>query len=229
MVREQTEEFGRYAPSPMVNWLYGVMNRIYKQGYIGRRAFGRLYWLERLFIGGHRTVVDVQRFGLHWRLHRFGNVSDSRLLRRPDSFETEEIAFILDMAVGNFTFIDVGANCGYWSLRIASRLAGKGSVIAIEPQPAMFERLQFNARVNALRLDHILGCTVGSHSGTAMLTRIAHQSLLMGMDSVIYVNESNHLHTQKSPPPWRHTVQHDNWSLKALLDAGLWPNSTAAA
>ena len=169
MVREQTEEFGRYAPSPMVNWLYGVMNRIYKQGYIGRRAFGRLYWLERLFIGGHRTVVDVQRFGLDWRLYRFGNVSDSRLLRRPDSFETEEIAFILDMAVGNFTFIDVGANCGYWSLRIASRLAGKGSVIAIEPQPAMFERLQFNARVNALRLDHILGCTVGSHSGTAML------------------------------------------------------------
>ncbi len=65
--------------------------------------------------------------------------------------------------------------------------------------------------------------------GQRALARIAHQSLLMGMDSVIYVNESNHLHTQKSPPPWRHTVQHDNWSLKALLDAGLWPNSTAAA
>ncbi|MDE0045574.1 MAG: FkbM family methyltransferase [bacterium] len=166
---DQTDEFGRYAPSPVVDWLYGVMNRIYKQGYVGRRAFGRLYWLERLFAARQRTVVDVQRFGLHWRLHRFGNVSESRLLRRPDSFEAEEIAFILDLAVGNFIFIDVGANCGYWSLRIAKKLAGKGSVIAIEPQPVMLERLQFNARINALHLNHILGCTVGIQSGTAML------------------------------------------------------------
>ena len=153
----------------MVEWLYGVMNCIYRQGYIGRRVFGRLYWLEKLFADRQCTVVDVQRFGLCWRLHRFGNVSDSRLLRRPDSFETEEIAFILDMAAGNFIFIDVGANCGYWSLRIAERLAGKGSVIAIEPQPVMLERLQYNARVNALRLNHILGCIVSSQSGAAML------------------------------------------------------------
>ena len=163
------DEFGRYTPSPIVGCLYGVMNRIYRRGYIGRRAFGRLYWLERLFAGRQHAVVDVQRFGLQWRLHRFGNVSDSRLLRRPDSFETEEISFILDRAVGNFVFIDVGANCGYWSLRIADKLAGQGSVIAIEPQPVMLERLRYNARVNALHLNHILGCVVGSQSGAAML------------------------------------------------------------
>ncbi len=145
------------------------MNHIYKLGYIGRRAFGRLYWLERLFGDRQCSVMDVQRFGLYWRLYRFGNVSESRLLRRPDSFETEEIAFILDMAVGNFNFIDVGANCGYWSLRVADRLAGEGSVIAIEPQPAMLERLQYNAKVNALRLNHVLDCVVGSQSGAAML------------------------------------------------------------
>lgn len=164
-----TDEFGRYSPSPIVDWLYGVMNHIYKRGYVGRRVFGRLYWLEKLFADRRCSVVDVQRFGLFWRLHRFGNVSESRLLRRPDSFEAEEIAFILDMAVGDFIFIDVGANCGYWSLRIADRLAGSGSVIAIEPQPKMLERLQYNARVNALHLSHILGCVVGSQSGTATL------------------------------------------------------------
>lgn len=169
MVKKETEEFGRYSPSPIADCLYGIMNRIYKRGYIGRRIFGRLYWLEKLFANRQCVVADVQRFGLHWRLHRFGNVSESRLLRRPDSFETDEISFILDMAVGNFIFIDVGANCGYWSLRIAERLAGSGSVIAIEPQPVMLERLQYNARVNALRLNHILGCVAGSQSGTATL------------------------------------------------------------
>ena len=168
-MKDKIEEFGRYTPSPIVDCLYGVMNSIYRRGYIGRRAFGRLFWLERLFAGRQYAVVDVQRFGLQWRLHRFGNVSDSRLLRRPDSFEAEEIAFILDRAVGNFVFIDVGANCGYWSLRIADKLAGQGSVIAIEPQPVMLERLRYNARVNALHLNHILGCVVGSQSGAAML------------------------------------------------------------
>ncbi len=146
-----------------------VMNRIYKRGYIGRRVFGRLYWLERSFTRGRGAVLDVERFGLYWRLHRFDNVSESRLLRRPDSFEADEIAFILDMAVGNFIFIDVGANCGYWSLRIAKKLAGKGSVIAIEPQPVMLERLQYNADINAICLSHIFDCVVGSRSGAAML------------------------------------------------------------
>ena len=150
------------------------MNQIYKRGYIGRRVFGRLYWLERLFASRKCAVVDARRFGLYWRLHRFGNVSESRLLRRPDSFETEEISFILDMATGNFIFIDVGANCGYWSLRIADKLAGNGTVIAVEPQPVMLERLRYNASVNALRLNHILGCVVGGRSGSARLALDEH-------------------------------------------------------
>ena len=42
-------------------------------------------------------------------------------------------------------------------------------MIAIEPQPLMLERLQYNARVNSIRLDHVLECVVGCQSGTAML------------------------------------------------------------
>ena len=173
-MKPSTEEFGRYTPSPIVDCFYGLLNRTYRHGYIGRRVFGRLYWLESLFAGRQSAVMDVQRFGLHWRLQRFGNVSESRLLRRPDSFEADEVAFILDMAVGNFVFIDVGANCGYWSLRIAKKLAGNGSVIAIEPQPVMVERLQYNASINAIRLSHVFDCVVGSQSGTAMLKLDEH-------------------------------------------------------
>ena len=67
------------------------------------------------------------------------------------------------------------------------------------------------------------------HSHVEDLARIAHQSLFIGMNSVIYVNDSLHLYTQKSPSPWRHIAQHDSWSLKASLGVGLWPVSTAAA
>ncbi len=173
-MKSPAEDFGRYAPSPIVDWFYGVMNHIYKLGYLGRRVFGRLNWLERSFTCRRGPALDVERFGIRWRLHRFGNVSESRLLRRPDSFEAEEVAFILDMAAGNFVFIDVGANCGYWSLRIAKKLAGNGSVIAIEPQPVMLERLRYNASINAISLSRIFDCVVGSQSGTAVLKLDEH-------------------------------------------------------
>ena len=184
------------------------MNRIYTGGYVGRRMFGRLYWLERLFTGRGCAVADVQRFGLHWRLHRFGNISESRLLRRPDSFETEEIAFILDMAVENFIFIDVGANCGYWSLRIADRLRGEGSVIAIEPQPLMLERLRYNASVNALRLNHTLGCVVGNKSGTARLKLDEHN---LGRSRV---SDSGSLHVEM-----RTLLEIVQWAALSHIDA----------
>ena len=154
---------------PIADWLYGLMNEVYKWGYIGRRVFGRLCWLEKLLTGRQCGILDVERFGLRWRVHRFGNVSESRLLRRPDSFEAEEIAFILNMTVEDFVFIDVGANCGFWSLRIADRLGGVGAVIAIEPQPVMLKRLRYNAEVNAIHLYRVFDCVVGSQSGTALL------------------------------------------------------------
>ena len=117
-------------PSPLVEWMYGAMNHTYKCGYLGRRAFGRLLWIERQLLKRQNDYFDVDRFGLRWRAHRFGNVSESRILRRPDSFEKEEIDFILEMAVDDFVFVDVGANCGFWCLRVADKLAGSGTVVA---------------------------------------------------------------------------------------------------
>ncbi len=145
--------------------MYCAMSRIYGCGYVGRRVFGRLQWFERKFLAGQSDVVDVARFGLRWRLNRFGNVSESRLLRRPDSFEVEEIEFVLEMAFDDFVFIDVGANCGYWSLMVAKQLSGSGAVIAIEPQPIMMERLRYNAEINGIKLAGIHECVVGEGVG----------------------------------------------------------------
>jgi len=51
------------------------------------------------------------------------------------------------------TFVDVGANVGYFSL-VASRLVGReGRVIAFEPDPVAFSLLEKNVRLN--RLDNV--------------------------------------------------------------------------
>ena len=149
--------------------MYSVMNSIYKCGYLGRRIFGRMRWLERVCCKHQRGVVDVERFGLRWRLQRFGNVSESRLLRRPDSFEREELDFVLGMTTGDFVFIDIGANCGYWCLRVADKAGEGGTVIAVEPQPELLERLQYNAKINQIETIGMLKCAVGERAGRTML------------------------------------------------------------
>jgi FkbM family methyltransferase len=67
------------------------------------------------------------------------------------------------------TFIDVGANLGYYSL-LASRKVGKnGHVIAIEASPKTFEELKDN--LNRNRVDNIraLNVAVSGHAGTVPL------------------------------------------------------------
>ena len=149
------------------------MNEIYKAGWPGRFIFGRLRWLERMCSSRTREIVDVERFGLYWRLYRRGNVSDSRLLLRPEAFEATEIQSIIDLVNPGFAFVDVGANCGFYSLRISRALVGTstgtGRVIAIEPHPGIRQRLAFNAEINPAFPIRILGCAVGDRTGTVRL------------------------------------------------------------
>ena len=162
---DDTSPFGRYRPGPVRQQFHAAMNEIYKAGWAGQRVFGRLRWLERLCSTRTRDMVDVERFGLRWRLYRRGNVADARLLLRPDAFEPAEIGSIVSLASRpGFIFVDVGANCGFYSLRIAQAAGGAGRVIGIEPHPAMRRRLAFNASINPAFPVRILGCAVGDRA-----------------------------------------------------------------
>ena len=46
------------------------------------------------------------------------------------------------------TCVDVGANIGYFTLLAASRVGATGSVVALEPSPAVFRRLRANLALN---------------------------------------------------------------------------------
>ena len=164
---DDTSAFGRYSPGPVRRRFHASMNRLYKAGWLGRRIFGRLRWLERLCSSRTREIVDVERFGLRWRVYRRGNVADSRLLLRPDAFEPAEIKSIMDLAGPGFTFVDIGANCGFYALRIAHAAGGTGRIVAIEPHPGVRRRLAFNASINSTSDIRILGCAVGDRNGKA--------------------------------------------------------------
>ena len=163
--KDGSEEYGHFRPSAVRRRVHSLLNGIYKCGWLGRRIFGRLQWLEQVSSCRTRCIVDADRFGLRWRLYRHDNVSEKRLLLRPDSFEPVEIDALLGMVKPGFIFIDVGANCGFYSLRVAKALGGKGRVVAIEPHPVVRQRLEYNVNINSAMAISIHSCVIGDHNG----------------------------------------------------------------
>jgi len=59
-------------------------------------------------------------------------------------------------------FIDVGANLGKYTIAVARELGNKGMVVAIEPNPDVYERLLLNIKLN--RLTNVIPLNVAADS-----------------------------------------------------------------
>jgi tRNA G37 N-methylase Trm5 len=74
------------------------------------------------------------------------------------AFEREETGLVLRRLRPGMTFLDVGANVGYFTFLAARRVGPLGRVIAVEPSPHAFARLDETARVNGLTVErHAIG------------------------------------------------------------------------
>jgi FkbM family methyltransferase len=99
-------------------------------------------------------ALDVERWGLRMRLHPRDNGCEKNLLFTPRMYEPEELAALesdIARAKGQgrrFTFVDIGANVGLFSLFVASCAGRQARVLAIEPEPGNLRRLEFNIRAN---------------------------------------------------------------------------------
>src|SRR4029077_18967752 len=99
-------------------------------------------------------ALDVERWGLRMRLHPRDNGCEKNLLFTPRMYEPEELAELQSDIVKakaqarRFTFVDIGANVGLFSLFVASRAGQDARILAIEPEPGNLRRLEFNVRAN---------------------------------------------------------------------------------
>lgn len=110
---------------------------------------------------GFRLALDLREmhdFRMFWKLHDGG------------WYEPETSRLLDDLLCVGDTFIDVGANNGYFAVFAASRVGPEGHVIAIEPNPAAFGRLRKNVELNGF--EHRVAChqtAVGDVSGQGAL------------------------------------------------------------
>ena len=113
--------------------------------------------------------LDVESLGARMRLYPAHNVSEKNLLFTPHFFDPEERRELAKRISSGFTFVDVGANVGGYSLFVAALAGPDARILAIEPQADIFERLIFNIRQNPFGTIKGLECAVADQDGQITL------------------------------------------------------------
>jgi FkbM family methyltransferase len=132
---------------------------------------GKGWIIERLLRFFNLRVdeeFDVVRDGLRWRLNPADFVqADVFWLGRKDHYDLYHLQRILQPG---HVFLDVGANFGYYSVVLASRLNRQCVVHAFEPNPPTLTRLRRHVAINGLKdVVHIHDIALADQVGTAAL------------------------------------------------------------
>jgi FkbM family methyltransferase len=112
----------------------------------------------------------------------YGDGYWSKLLDRSFRYEDELELLFRDSVAVDYTFIDCGANFGYWSVLISSAPYGSHKAIAIEPSSQNFAKLKNNAEINGNRFEAVK-CAIGASKGTARLSGTKHEAFSIAGDA----------------------------------------------
>lgn len=125
----------------------------------GRRLAARI--LGRLRPG----PIDFYLGGAPFRFDIVDNSTDRQSLLRP-AYNREEFDFLVGKMGEGAVFVDIGANVGFFSVKVAAHCGPDCSVVAIEPNPVTLARLRFNAQSLRDRIA-VVGKAIGRVLGTA--------------------------------------------------------------
>ncbi|MDP8918162.1 MAG: FkbM family methyltransferase [Pseudomonadota bacterium] len=160
--------FGDYAPSGLARWVID-RTRALPEGWAGRRVALILRRLAMRTLKG--LPLDLETCGVRMRLYPYKNVCERRILFTPQYFDAEELKILTGRIKEGFTFIDVGSNVGWYALFIA-REAGASvptRILAVEPQPEIFDRLIYNIRQNPFGTIKAVDCAIADKTGELTL------------------------------------------------------------
>ncbi len=160
--------FGSYRPAALAATILALsQNTILGRG-SARKALGEVLRKHS------SSPLDVKLWGRNARLHLASNYSEMKALLNPASYSRTDFDFVRRTLPRDGVFLDIGANAGMFSLFASSLLGQGGVVLAIEPQPAVFERLRFNMeKANDLDAEGLriilVQAALGPQSGVAEL------------------------------------------------------------
>src|SRR5436853_3815510 len=115
--------------------------------------------------------LDTMLWGMRLRLYPRRNGCEKNALFTPQMYDTLERRVLADAVRrkrdGTFTFVDIGANVGLYSLYLAT--CGEVRTLAIEPQPGILDRLRFHLAANPTVKVDVLPIALSDRAGEATL------------------------------------------------------------
>lgn len=170
-----TPPFGAFAPTGAVRWLM-ERTRTLPDTWAARRLALALRRVAIKLLRGR--PVDTEALGARMRLHPYNNVCEKKVLFTPQYFDAAERDVLADRirAAGEgpggqpgFTFIDIGANVGAYALFVAALAGPRARILAVEPQPDIFDRLVYNIGQNPSGAIKAIACAVADKTGELTL------------------------------------------------------------
>jgi FkbM family methyltransferase len=86
-------------------------------------------------------------------------------------YEPNETRFLRERLRPGMTFVDIGANIGFYTLLGSRCVGGSGHVLAVEPEPYNRSLLCRNVARNQLNNVQVKSCALSAEPGTAILRR----------------------------------------------------------
>lgn len=138
---ETQHPFGTYSPQANTSFLRWLTKAGLAHGKISKAILKQ--WLHK-----HGPMVDAEVRRIKYRLDLSNNATDIKVLISSKVYDQPELEALTRASKGK-TFVDIGANTGYYSLNLAATSCQK--VIAIEPNPPTLNRLRFNIDANGFK------------------------------------------------------------------------------
>jgi len=119
---------------------------------------------------GDATVIPLGRARMSLDFRAMHDVRMYWSIQRHGGYEPETGLLLAQLLKPGDTFVDVGANNGYFAILASQYVRPNGTVLAIEPNPGAVQRLKKNVELNGLGdTVHILQIAVGEAGGSGSL------------------------------------------------------------
>lgn len=154
---DTTSPWGTYAPRGLTAASLALTSALPRGS-----LFRRLAFLARKPVkSGKQALYDRAIWGLRLRLNARGNLSEQRWLTMQQFHDWPERQALSAALPENGVFVDVGANAGFYTFWALAAGRPGISVVAVEPNPAMLDRVRYNLELNDLaRHVRLVQCAV---------------------------------------------------------------------
>jgi FkbM family methyltransferase len=154
--------FGAFAPTRAQAAIISLAQRTRLKRGAFRPMLSRLVNLLRA------GPVDMEYQGASFRFHHQASATERGALFNPD-YNLEELDFLRSHVPVGGVFVDIGANVGTYALALARHVGADGMVIAVEPHPVTFARLNFNNHASGMAQTRLVAAAAGSADGELMI------------------------------------------------------------